>query len=1129
MVGTMAPAAEDIASRRGADAACRSSPQSRPACWGLLYPLLALGVVLAPTAPSGQAASNAPAAADVRAWEGTLDLPTDEEGPPDVNPPFDLFTEARFNYPYTIRDRITGRQSVRRYRALFLENEYLKATVLPEMGGHLYSCVDKATGAEMFYANRSIRKAQIGYRGAWAAFGIEFNFPVSHNWVSLSEVDSALQRHRDGSASIVVGNIDRPYGMEWRVGLRLRPGRAVLEQDVSLYNRSPVRRRFYWWNNAAVRVEDDSRICYPMRFTAAHWFREVDTWPVNASGVDLSVVGNHLFGPVSLFAHASRETFMGIYHPSSRSGVAHYSSPLDAPTKKIWSWGGDADGLDWRRALSDDHSAYVEVQAGLFRNQETYAFLEPEESMRFREDWTPVRGIGGISRATPEGVLHLDRGKATGGKVDLSVGVNLSQTVTEGRLRVRDGGRVVAEWPLSLTPAGAFLRNLRALPAAPRYTVEVLDAAGRVLLEQTEGVYDLRPDSEMHVGPQPVHVYPPAERRSEGDFLELGTEQELEGKLLVARDTYAAGLARFAGSATLQKAAGRLAVTLRRFDEAAPLLSAVLDRVSNDAEALYYRGLALAAQGNEAKARDDWEKAQAFRAFRPAARLELARSEARGGDREGALRAVRALLAESSDAVRAGGMEVTLLRSLGRTDEARTRLSHWLEVDPADTYLRHEAVRLGAADEALWRHLAGEPERVLILAGELMGLGLYRDAQDLLERRYPAEREPAEPGSALPQDHPLVAYYRGYCRERLGGDPRADFQAASRLSTAYVFPSRADTEPVLRRALELLPADATAHFLYGSLLLAGGRSEEAVREWEEARRLDRRIPVLHRNLGLTLLRARRDAKRALAIFREGMEVDGGNVALYLAADEAHSVLGDPPDERVLTLGRFPDRAGMPPALVYKLALALAEAGRSDEAESLFRDRFFPREEGGTNVRQVFLEVRLRHALALARAGRKKEAQRIVENIARPVSGLAFTRDGLEPFLETARVQGMVAEVFALCGREDEARRRWTRASEGRGGSFLGPVYALLARRHLGGQRDETEARGRLERSLAESEVFLTQGTQFAGIVVCAQGLTLRVLGREEEARARLSEVFRLPDQRLSHFLARRVLQANDPL
>ena len=124
------------------------------------------------------------AAAAVTVYESTLELPTDEEGLPDPNPPFDLFRLTRYNYPYTLRESLTGRQTVVRHRALVLENEHLRCTVLPDLGGHLYGCMDKANGAELFYANRSLRKARIGYRGAWAAFGIEFNFPVSHNWVS---------------------------------------------------------------------------------------------------------------------------------------------------------------------------------------------------------------------------------------------------------------------------------------------------------------------------------------------------------------------------------------------------------------------------------------------------------------------------------------------------------------------------------------------------------------------------------------------------------------------------------------------------------------------------------------------------------------------------------------------------------------------------------------------------------------------------------------------------------------------------------------------------------------------------------------------------------------------------------
>src|SRR5215469_10602462 len=213
-----------------------------------------------------------PACGQVRVWEGVLKLPTYEEGAPDPNPPFDQFSTGRFNYPYTLRNEITNARTEHEWRAVYLENEYLKCSVLPDIGGHLYTCVDKISGQPMFYANPSIKKARIGYRGAWAAFGVEFNFPVSHNWVSMSPVNYALTPHPDGSASVTVGNVDRVYGMEWTVELTLRPGSTVLQQRVTLSNRSDVRHRFYWWNNAGVQVWDDSRIQYPQRFAAAHGF-----------------------------------------------------------------------------------------------------------------------------------------------------------------------------------------------------------------------------------------------------------------------------------------------------------------------------------------------------------------------------------------------------------------------------------------------------------------------------------------------------------------------------------------------------------------------------------------------------------------------------------------------------------------------------------------------------------------------------------------------------------------------------------------------------------------------------------------------------------------------------------------
>ncbi|HEY7924237.1 MAG TPA: DUF5107 domain-containing protein, partial [Vicinamibacteria bacterium] len=1036
---------------------------------------LAVVLALAAAAAGSAETPKPPAPLAVAVSQSTLTLPTYEEELPDVNPRFDLFARRPFLiYPYTTRTNLTDRSTPKTWRTLVLENEYLKLVVLPDLGGRIYSLVDKSSGQELFYANTAIKYADVAYRGAWVALGVEFNFPVSHNWMTVSPVDFATVRRADGSGSIWVGNTDRPYGMTWRVELTLRPGRSLLEQDTTLYNRSDVRHRFYWWTTASVRADADSRILYPMELTAAHHFADVDTWPVDSTGTDLSRPGNHLAGFVSRFSYGSREPFMGVYRPATGSGVVHVADHQDMPGKKIWSWGWDDEGRDWRRALSDDESAYLEVQAGLFRNQETYAFLEPEQVLRFRESYQPVRTIGGWSRASDAGVLHLRR-ETTGA---LRVGINLTQSLRGGRIVVRDGATSVRALPLSLTPAAAFDRSFPDLTAKGPYTVEIRDAQEHVLLAHTENGYDFVSRSDVKTGPQAPYVFPPAERRSEGDWLELGRHQELNGKRLEAHDAYEAALAVFPESVALHRAAGRLAVGLRRYAEAVPHLSRAVARASNDGESLYYLGLAEEFLGETQKARFAWDQAATLPAVRPASLLHLAALAAREGDPALGLRLVREALADSPRIVRAGGMEVALLRHLGRRQEAQTRLRHWLGEDPASSLLRHEAILLGARDPSLGAHLASDPERVLGVAVDYMAIGLWDDARALLARAYLSAGTASEPGAVLPQDYPLVAYYRGYCEERLGRSGRADFALASRQSTRYVFPNRPESILVLRRALEANPSDATAHFLLGSLFLAGGQTEEALGEWEKARALDPRIPVLHRNVGLTLLYSRRDgAKDALRAFEEGMSADPTNVELYQGADQALSLLGRGADERIAVLQRYPG-SPLPSTLVYKLSLALAEASRFAEAEALFPGRFFPREEFGTNVRQVYLEVKLREAMAVAKAGHKARAQALAAALGQPVSGFDFTKDGMKPFVDAPRFQYYLGELQAQVGDDAAAREHWKRATAGR--DLRQAAFAHRAAQRLG-DASESEWRPRLEAALAEADTYLFRGGHYPAL------------------------------------------------
>ena len=1011
--------------------------------------------------------------APARAWEGTFALPAYLEGPPNPNPPFDYFHLGRLNYPYTIRDNVTDRREARNWRALFLENEYLRCVVLPDFGGHLYSCTDKVNNAEVFYANPSIKLAKIAYRGAWAAFGIEFNYPVSHNWMTASPVDFAVTEGPDGSASVWIGNIDRVYGTQWRTTLTLRPGRSVLEQHTTLYNRSDLRHRFYWWTNAAVEAWDDTQIIYPMEVTASHGFRDLDTWPVDSRGTDNSTVGNHIYGPVSRFSHGSREPWMAVYHPRTRAGVVHYSSPTDLPAKKIWSWGSDPRGLAWRTALSDNDSAYVEIQRGLFRNQETYGFLEPQDAVSFTEYWMPIRQIGDVSRANPEAVLFVTRSEAPGGAraVDpagpdsgpkatagprppisrvsldgpLHVAMNVTRDLPDAWVIVLQDGEMVTRQRVSMTPAATFVAAYPELISNEPYTIELRDAERNLLLRHTEGHYDMTPVDEFDLGEQPPTTVPPAAERTDGDWLEFGTEEERQGRRLEALDIYRGGLGRYPDNFGLNKAAGRLAVILKQFDAAVAPLEKALAQVSSDYEAHYYRGMALLELGRGREARTALERSQSYGTFRSPSLIALAGLAAREGDTARALELLAILTEEDERSVRGGGLEIALLRATGRTEEARAALERWLEVDPTSSFLRHEAVLLGLAtdgagsgagssagsavgsggqspragapgtSDALWRHLAADPERILEIVVDYMRVGLYADAIELLARRYPeGAGVVSEPGMPRPEDYPLIAYYRGYCRQAIGESGGADFDAASSQPTTYVFPNRPRTAHVLRAALAHDPDDATARFLLGSWYLSGGMAEAAMNEWAAVRRLDPSMPVLHFNMGYTALRTGGSPDRAVELFREGTTVDSNNIGLYFGLEEAMTEVGESAGARADAILTYPDLGAMPPDLVFSLARLLTEAQRFDEADRLFYDRFFAREEGGTNVREVYLEVKLGRAGALAAAGRCAEALGIIDGLAEPVAELDFTQDGVQQFIDSERFQEMIGAVLAAC-------------------------------------------------------------------------------------------------------------------
>ena len=97
----------------------------------------------------------------VKVWEGTVTIPT-YGWEDDVNPKFWAMeagakgattVKASITYPYNMQDHLSRKLEDVTYKAIFLENEYLKITCLPELGGRLHSIYDKTTGQEAFHKN----------------------------------------------------------------------------------------------------------------------------------------------------------------------------------------------------------------------------------------------------------------------------------------------------------------------------------------------------------------------------------------------------------------------------------------------------------------------------------------------------------------------------------------------------------------------------------------------------------------------------------------------------------------------------------------------------------------------------------------------------------------------------------------------------------------------------------------------------------------------------------------------------------------------------------------------------------------------------------------------------------------
>ncbi|MEA2064053.1 MAG: DUF5107 domain-containing protein [Gemmatimonadota bacterium] len=953
----------------------------------------------------------------VRLCEEPLRLPAYRTGPPEPMPNW-----AAKVYPYPMLDRLTDEAYERTFRALVVENEWIKVTVLPELGGKLFGARDKTNGYEIFYDLRTIKPGLVGLTGAWCTGGIEYNFPDGHRPSGFGHTDWRMVENSDGSKTIWTGEIDRITGMRWSVGHTVHPGRNWVETRTRLYNCTPFMHNFQYWATAAVRATPGYRSVVSGEIAAGHYNESFYPWPVH-QGRDLRWWGN-IEGHTSFFAWRNRDNFFGGYSPEENAGLVHWADHNVVPGKKMWTWGTCPAGRLWERILSDDDLPYLEPQAGAYSdNQPDYHWIAPGETKTFSNFWFPVRDIGVWDYASLEGAVSL---KLKGSRV--LFGWSPTAPTSGATVIVTADGVKIFERTVDADPGHPLVAQLEAPEGKDLYSLAltVLDSSGERVLEFSHR----RPTSPPLPEPDPPAPEPARVETVEELYL-LGDHNERFHHPKSALEAYHEALRRDPGDSRTNVALGLIGLKKGLFQEALDHFYKALERNPASGKAHYYKGLAHLYLGQTGKGGDNLNRAAYEEAFYAAAHVELAGLCAADGDSPRALMHIERSLAAGGDNSQAHSVKTLILNLLGCHSQALEKAEQVQLFDPMNFLaLSEQAValeNLGRSGEAakvretLFALTRGDSENHLELAICYARCGRFEQALAAIEAL-------TGPGGLDPGGRdlsPMLYYYGAWYSSKLGLEEKATgFRAsAAGTSPSYCFPNRLESFPVLDQALARDPADGRALYYLGNLYYSRGRALEAIECFKKAVALEPGNAVAWRNLGHAL-DAEKDFTGAREAYLSAIEADPGADVAITELDQVNKRLRISFLERIALFEKHLEAVRKSSEALIQLAFLYTAAGRYADALEWIKNNYFRCWEGMYNIHQYWVEASLGRGdeeFASGNYGRALELYR--QSLEYPAN---MEAGELPKVVHSAKLNG-IARALAALGCKQESVETYERS------------------------------------------------------------------------------------------------------
>lgn len=977
-------------------------------------------------------AQDPPVGPKILVTEGTLVVPTYESTGREMEPP--LFPSSTLTglYPFptyraTFRE---GDPHPKTYRTILVENEYLKLTYIPELGGRFFSLYDKIRSKEVFYRNDVIKPTMFNPRLDWPQSGIELTGPYDAHMLTLHGEpfwSNTIVRHPDGSVSLMLAEADPVFHMKVSLTAALYPGIAALQISVFCYNSNGGRMPQMFWTNASFPSTEKTRYIYPMTRTVGHTTGEVSDWPLYY-GMDYSWDRNNLH-MLGVFGIDAYDNFAGAYQFDHDYGVFRYADRRVVQGMKMWTFGYGPGAEKVQQQYTDKAGPYVEVQSGRHVWDGHYEWLAPHKVEMWNEWWVPVAGIGGVTTMTRDVALNLKVTENPAGK-NSSIAVALAATrpLVKASLTVTANDRQLLQTAIDLSPGAPLTKNIEGIKATTDHLknlhVRVVDAAGKVVLDY------LRPDENP--GRKQYSVFANSLESPQKSPDQMTVEELVQGAEFKLKESNPGAMLELVTRA-LQKDPGysqaHLLLGIYNFNsgkyrEAEAELSQATERDPYSDEAWYYLAASQLALNEDAKAERNLYVISPQSASFDTREFLLGILAFRAGNFSAAEETLnRGIMANGYD-LNARALLALTLRKQSKTQEASAQLDELLRIDPTNRLAYAERFFLKSdptARRELLRLLGEQSQEAMDAAIFYAGVYRWQDAEAVLKM---VEGKNSDPWGTSSLFFYTLAYY-----QMRGGDRQAASQSLQKARAAGAvvdrFPSRRESEAPLAEAVRIDPQDTVARFNLGCLLYSLDRPLEAIAQWQAALAVSPADFSTRRALGLAFAEqgkpeaAAEQLEKAVALKTDEPRTLNDLSLIYARAgrfDDQISLLQK-------ALGRSPHDDDLEMALLNAFLIQ----GRYDDADRIVGTYQFAPRHRSTGLRDEYRALRYGLGAVAYNKGDYSAALKFFESALTPPVSL-----GVDDFQSqsTPRAYYYIGRTLEAQGRKEDADKAYLESIRG---------------------------------------------------------------------------------------------------